>query len=250
MITLNDVFNSQSLNIFTDASMNGYGTSGCTGICLVFGEIDRRFPLLNTQTHNQIIKGCTNNFAEAEAIREAVYAALMYKDKYPVIRIFSDSLICIDNLRKRIVTWKISKKNGVGEFIASGNVAKNQEIFTEIMYVMTENNMSIEFLHQMSHTNFTNSNSLENARNGFIKNNNIADEIDMELIRALSFYNNYVDRVSRDIFYSVDLMNIKKTIFPIKYHIDENYDRNVYAALVSRENSIFNRKIQEENNEN
>lgn len=250
MITLNDVFNPQTLNIFTDASMNGHGNSGCTGVCCVFGTIDRRFPLLNTQTHNQIIKGCTNNFAEAEAIREGVYAALAYKDKYPIIRIFSDSLICIDNLRSRIISWKIRDNKGVGEFIASGNVAKNQEIFTEIMYVMTENNLSIEFMHQMSHTNFTNSSSLEHAKAGFIKNNNIITDVDMELIRALSFYNNYVDRVSRDIFYSVDLINMKRTMFPIKYHINENYDRTVYAALVDRNNSVFNREFEEENNEN
>jgi len=242
MIGLNDFFTEDSLNIFTDASMNKYGTSGCIGICLVFGKVDIRFPLLNIQTHTRVLKGCTNMFAEAEAVKEAVYIANHYKHQFRRIRIISDSQVSIDNIRDRIGKWKIQKSRGeqYGKFISSQGPVKNQDIFLDIMYFIVENNLEIEFLYQSSHTNFNQSTSLDNAKKGFIKHNHILDDIDMELIRALSLYNNYVDRNSRDIFYATDIMNIR-TKFPFNYHINEDYDRSTYVKLVHPE-SIFNKK--------
>lgn len=241
MIRLNDFFTEDTLNIFTDASMNKYATSGCIGICFVFGRIDIRFPLLNIQTHTRVIKGCTNMFAEAEAIREAVYLANKYKNQFRKIRIISDSQVSIDNIRDRIAKWKIrkSKNDQYGKFISSQGVVKNQDVFLDIMYFIVENNLEIEFLFQSSHTNFNSQSSLETAKNQFISHNHILDDIDMELIRAISLYNNYVDRNSRDIFYATDIMNIR-TKFPFDYHIDENYDRSTYLKLV-HPNSIFNK---------
>lgn len=241
MITLNDFFAEDSLNIFTDASMNKYGTSGCIGICLVFGKVDIRFPLLNIQTFTRVIKGCTNMFAEAEAIKEAVYLANNYRNKFRTIRIISDSQVSIDNIRDRIIKWKISQKKNelYGKFMSSQGPVKNQDIFLEIMYFMIENNLEIEFLHQSAHTNFSMQSSLESAARAFIKHNKIMDNVDTELIRALCLYNNYVDRNSRDIFYATDIMNIR-TKFPFNYHIHEGYDRSTFAKLVHPE-SIFNK---------
>ena len=112
MIMLNDFFNKNTLNIFTDASMNSYGNSGCAGSCFVFGEIDKRFPLLNTQLHTRVIKKCTNNFAEGRAIADAIYRAIPYIHNFSTIRIISDSQITIYGIRDRMMNWKISKKKG------------------------------------------------------------------------------------------------------------------------------------------
>ena len=242
MIGLNDFFSEDSLNIFTDASMNKYGNSGCIGICMVFGKVDIRFPLLRIQTHTRVIKGCTNMFAEAEAIREAVYIANAYKQQFKRIRIISDSQVSIDNIRDRIAKWKIhkGKTEQFGKFISSQGPVKNQDIFLDIMYFIVENNLEIEFLYQAGHTNFNQASSLENAAKNFVKHNRILDDIDMELIRAISLYNNYVDRNSRDIFYATDIMNIR-TKFPFNYHINEDYDRSIYVKLVHPE-SIFTKK--------
>ena len=242
MIGLNDFFSEDSLNIFTDASMNKYGTSGCIGICMVFGKIDIRFPLLNIQTHTRVLRSCTNMFAEAEAIKEAVYLANGFKQQFKRIRIISDSQVSIDNIRDRIGKWKIhkAKTEPYGKFISSQGPVKNQDIFLDIMYFIVENNLEIEFLYQSGHTNFNQASSLESAAKNFIKHNHILDEIDMELIRAISLYNNYVDRNSRDIFYATDIMNIR-TKFPFNYHINEDYDRSTYVKLVHPD-SIFNKK--------
>ena len=110
MIMLNDFFTDDTLNIFTDASMNSYGNCGCTAVCAVKGKLDKRFPLLNTKFYTRVINKCTNNFAEGRAIIDAIYLALNYKDRYKTIRILSDSMLNIVGIRERILNWRVSKK--------------------------------------------------------------------------------------------------------------------------------------------
>ena len=241
MIMLNDFFTDDSLNIFTDASMNSYGNSGCAGCCLVFGEMDKRFPLLNTQLNTRVIKKCTNNFAEIRAIADAVYMSIQYKNQFSTIRIISDSQISIYGIRDRMMNWKISKKKGeeFGHFVGSQGSIKNQDIFLEIMYTIVENNLSIEFLHQAGHTSFSNPDALIKSGEQFKKYNGIEDDLDIELLRSLAFFNNYVDRNTRDVLYTVDLLNYR-SIYPFEYKVFEGYDRSTFAKLIHPE-SIFNR---------
>ena len=245
MIMLKDFFNSETLNIFTDASMNSYGNSGCAGSCFVFGEMDKRFPLLNTDLHTMVIKNCTNNFAEGRAIVNALHIIVdnKYKDKYRTIRIISDSQITIYGMRDRILNWKISKKKGeneIGYFVGSQGTIKNQDIFLETQNIILENNLSIEFLHQSGHTSFSNPDLLIKSGEMFKKYNNITDDLDIELLRALAFYNNYVDRNTRDVLYTVDLLNYKIS-FPFVFSATNDYDKNTYSKLVHPQ-SIFNKK--------
>ena len=243
MIMLKDFFNADSLNIFTDASMNSYGVSGCAGVCLVFGEIDKRFPILNTQLDTMVIKNTTNNCAEGRAIINALHLATKYKNQYKTIRIISDSQVNIYGIRDRIVNWKISgkkDKDGFGHFVGSQGAIKNQDIFLEALYLILENNLSVELLHQAGHTSFSNPDLLIKSGELFKKYNGIEDELDIELLRALAFYNNYVDRNTRDILYSVDLFNYK-LYFPFTFKATDNYDKSVYSKLVHPE-SIFNKK--------
>ena len=243
MIMLKDFFNSETLNIFTDASMNSYGNSGCAGECLVFGDMDKRFPLLNTSLNTRVIKNCTNNFAEGRAIVDALYFALKYRDKYRTIRIISDSQINIYGIRDRILNWKISKKkgdNGFGHFVGSQGAIKNQDIFIEAQNIILENNLSVELLHQAGHTSFSNPDLLIKSGELFKKYNNITDDLDIELLRALTFFNNYVDRNTRDVLYTVDLLHYK-LYFPFTFSASDDYDKNTYSKLVHPD-SIFNKK--------
>ena len=244
MIMLKDFFNQNTLNIFTDASMNKYGNSGCSGYCMVFGDLDKRFPLLNTRLYTRVIKNCTNNFAEAHAILDAIQGALQYKDQYPTIRIISDSQISIYGFRDRMPNWKISKKKNeegnIGYFVGSQGQIKNQDLFIEGLYTITENNLSVELLHQAGHTSFSNADALIKSGELFKKYNNISDDFDIELLRALAFFNNYVDRNTRDVLYTADLLHMK-SLFPFKYEIFEGYDRSVYTKLIHPD-SIFNKE--------
>ena len=244
MIMLKDFFTSNSLNIFTDASMNSYGNSGCAGCCLVFGELDKRFPLLNTKLFTRVIKNCTNNFAEAKAVTSAINMAIPYKHNFSTIRIISDSQISIYGFRDRMPNWKISKKKdeyGSGNFIGSQGQIKNQDVFLEGLYMITEAELNVEFLHQAGHTSFSNPDALIKSGELFKKYNNINDDLDIELLRALAFFNNYVDRNTRDVLYTADLIHMK-TIFPFEFKIFEGYDRSVYNKLVHPD-SIFNKGV-------
>lgn len=242
---LQDFFTEDSLNIFTDASMNSYGNCACTGVCPVYGKIDKRFPLLNTSINTRVIKNCTNNFAEGRAIIDAIYIAAVNKDKFNTIRIISDSQISIYGIRDRIVKWKTSKKkdkDGFVNFVGSQGYIKNQDIFLEALYTILDYNLSIEFLHQAGHVSMINTDSLMKSAETFKRSNGILDDLDIELLRSLAFYNNYVDRNSRDVLYSTDIYSLK-TYFPFKYKVYEGYDKSTYARLVNPENSIFTKEV-------
>lgn len=242
MIMLNDFFTDDSLNIFTDASMNSYGTCGCIGVCAVKGKIDKRFPLLNTEFHTLVINKCTNNIAEGRAIINGIYLALRYRNNYKTIRILSDSMLNIVGIRDRILKWRISKKkdkDGFSTFIGSAGQIMNQDIFLEALYTILQYDLSIEFLHQKGHTSFSDPDSLIKMGESFKKINNISSdtELDIELLRSLAFYNNYVDRNSRDILYSVD-MSQQNYVFPFEYKLFDGYDKEAYRRLVNPD-SIF-----------
>ena len=244
MIYMNDFFTENSLNIFTDASMNSYGTSGCIGVCPVYGAVDKRFPLLNTEIFTRVIKGCTNNFAEGRAVLDAIYIAITNMNKFSTLRIISDSQVTILAIRERILKWKVSKKAndyGMVNFIGSQGTIKNQDIFLEALNIIMQTGVSIEFLHQAGHIKFSNPDDIIKSGITFKKSNNIVDDIDIELLRSLAFYNNYVDRNSRDVLYSTDLGSIK-TLFPFKYSAFDGYDKEAYRRLVNPENSIFTKE--------
>lgn len=215
MLLLTDIFNDESLNIFTDASMNSYGTIGCAGFIAVHGGLDKRFPMLHTESRTQIIKKATNNISEARAVIMGLYEAIVYQNRYKHIRIFSDSQITILGIRDRIYNWKVSKKTH-DRFVGSGGAIKNQDLFLEMLYIILENNLSVEFWHQGGHVNFNDQSSIDKATHVFTVSNNIRDTIDIELIRAISYYNNFVDRNTREILYSTDLLHTNP-VFPIKY---------------------------------
>lgn len=243
MVMLNDFFTDDTLNIFTDASMNSYGTCGCIGVCAVKGKIDKRFPLLNTEFRTRVINKCTNNFAEGRAIIDAIYLAIRYQNDFKTIRILSDSMLNILGIRERVLKWKVSKKkdkDGYPTFIGSTGQIKNQDIFLEALYTIIASNISIEFLHQKGHTSFSDPTSLIKMGEDFKKINGIMDDIDIELLRSLAFYNNYVDRNSRDVLYSVD-MSQQNYVFPFEYKLFDGYDKEAYKRLVNPD-SIFTKK--------
>ena len=200
MIMLKHLINKDSLTIFTDASIKAKpdGTNyGCPGFVAVDGNgiIDSGYIVYDNTT---------NNDSEIKAIRMGVMAANKYKNNYKYIRLFSDSQLCIFGLRQRIYSWLNNINNG---YICGydGNPIKNQEIFIEIAYYITQNNLNIEFYHQRGHISLTNPTQLEKARNDFLKFNEFSPgtEIDMELVKTISYYNNMVDQTSRNTLNSV-----------------------------------------------
>ena len=189
-MNINDIFNEESINIFTDASIYQLPSReymGAPGYLVV---------------HNNAVieNGCyitdntTNNNSEIKAIRMGVQAALKYKGLYPKIRLFSDSQLCVFGLREWIYKWRADKTGSI-LLSSSGTPVANQDIFLEIANYIVMNNLEIELFHQRGHIALTSPDSVIKATDDFNKFNGC--DADIELVKQLSYYNNMVDDITR-----------------------------------------------------
>ena len=128
--------NSNTLNIFTDASIKQVGqeTVGCAGAFCVAGK-DRT--IIN-QT-NRILRYATNNSSEITAVKLGIDLAIDYRNDFDTINLFSDSKICIYGLREWIFNWIDNMSNGV-LYNSSNTEVANQEMFKKIINLITHYN--------------------------------------------------------------------------------------------------------------
>ena len=192
-IKINQFHNENTINIFSDASITGKPGkfTGCYGVVAVVGDniIDQTY---------KIVSHTTNNNSEIKGIRAALDIAMKYKDIYPYINIFSDSLISINGIRDYINKWIINPQNGM-LYSRTNKMVANQEIFIENYRILKELQLSssiITLYHQAAHID-NNYNSLLKAADSFKKSNLIKGKIDLNFIRYICTWNNYVDTTSR-----------------------------------------------------
>lgn len=191
-IILSQFVNKDTLNIFSDASMSGKGAfkTGCYGVVAVNGDdiIDSIYRLVsNTTSNNSEIKG----------IRGALHLANKYKNKYAFINIFSDSQISIYGLKEYIYNWKL-KSDGL-LYTSMNKPVASQEIFIEAHRLLVDLEKSqciVRLFHQAGHID-NGYYSLLKASDTFKKSNHIKSKIDLNFIRYISTWNNYVDNTSR-----------------------------------------------------
>ena len=189
------MFNYDTVNIFTDASIIKYPneTIGCAGAHIVTGY-DATSEIL--EQPRIIIRNSTNNNSEINAILLGVRCALRYKN-FKQINLISDSKICIFGLREWIFNW-IRDSQGSDVLISSqGTEVANQQVILQIIYTILNNDLRINLFHQNGHVNINNQKQMENAKNTFINSNHIEDDIDMELIKEISIGNDIVDKFTR-----------------------------------------------------
>lgn len=193
-IILSQFFNSETVNIFSDASMTTPkkdNQTGCFGVVAVIGNdiVDQRY---------RIVSNTTSNNSEIKGIRTAIDMAGQFAGKISFINIFSDSQVSIFGLREYIFHWK---KKGEYLYNSVGKKVSNQNIFIESRDMLNylENSSSIISLyHQSGHINDKYKDLLE-ASDCFKKFNNINGKIDLNFIRYISTWNNYVDKTSRSL---------------------------------------------------
>lgn len=226
--TLNNFINPNVVNIFTDASIihhpNGK-TSGCYGAIVANDQqiIDREY---------RICTDSTSNNSEIKAVRLGVNLAIKWRNllNRPVtINLFSDSQISILGIRDRIYSWQ-NKKNGL---VGYGNsVIKNQSIFIEIVNLIVNSGLYINFYHQKGHVYIKSYESLNKAIHVFIASNGVRENVDPEFIKYISAMNNKVDENSRKRLYKVDDWNSfnKEDAF-IFYPFDYNNKLKQYNEL-------------------
>lgn len=180
------IYNDKTLNIFSDASMRKH--MGCYGVIAVCKD-----DIIDT-----MIRPCSNstsNSSELRGLRGAIILAQKWSPYYYHINIFSDSQVSLFGLRDYIFNWK---QKGDTLYTTANKPVANQSIFVECyqMLLPLQGTNDIKLYHQSGHVD----NGYENinqAARSFGKSNNIRLPIDLNLIRYISTYNNYVDSVSR-----------------------------------------------------
>lgn len=210
MIKLDKLFNNYTLNIFTDASVKNLGKEyiTCSGSACVIGE-----NIINTNT--RITRHSTSNLGEALGVLLGIEDALKYKNNVNVINLFSDSKITIFAIREWIFSWMKRSSNNI-LYTSKGKEVANQEVILTIINTILANNLIINFYHQNGHIDINNMDQLNEARNTFINFNEITHILDMNIIKTISYYNNYIDNYTRDMFKNIDLYNYPELRSAIK----------------------------------
>lgn len=197
MLTKEMIFNDDTLNIFTDASITKLSdgeTIGCFGAILIHGK--DQIPIELYSDHVGIRRYSTNNDSELRGILLGVYMALRFRDSFKTINLFSDSMISIMGLKEWIFTWARNVDKNNGNMRASSGYVKNQELIERIIYTIINYNLYINLYHQHGHININKPSDIDKATKTFIRLNNVTPTKD--LMTDLSIYNDRIDNLTRD----------------------------------------------------
>lgn len=191
-----------ALNIFTDASISHtdtvYGTIGCAGFISARSN-DENKKLVTLDRYYTILTNTTNNIAEVTAILKAVQYAIAHKNMYREFNIFSDSQWAI----KSITTWIFNWINTIDDdgimYNSSQAPVINQNIFSEIILLIVQNDIKIHFYHCKGHVDTKDKNSIFDAIKTFRISNCLKRDqhLTYEDIYIISYYNDLVDNESR-----------------------------------------------------
>ena len=190
---LNDLFNEESICIFTDSSFKNESKNkniaiGTTApaVCIYNGMnlIMQDFKILHNSTTQQ---------GELYAILIGVMKSYLYRN-FKYIRLFSDSQVSIFGIRDRIFKWVRETNEGKNILGENGNI-KNQNYIMDIIYYILSNNIPIELYHVKGHVKKS-YDSISHAKKVFQISNNINENIDDALIYMISDANNDVDNFS------------------------------------------------------
>lgn len=224
-ISENIVFNDYTLNLFTDASIKKIQdeTIGCSGVIATIGDqfVDKELAL---------IRDTTNGDSEIKAIELGVNMALLYKDKVKHINLFSDSKTSICGLREWIFNWVTSSTGNILEK-SDGQPVKNQSVYINIINTIIDNDLRINFYHQVGHVNLSKPDSLERAKDLFIKYNYIQCDVDIDLIKKISHINILVDNDTRYVVNNSSIARIKPELAMREMY--KPFDIYKYARLIN-----------------
>lgn len=224
-IDLDSIYNDNTVNIFSDASM--CNDSGCYGFVAVMKDTILNqgfFPREHT----------TNNESEVLGIRLALSYALEIARVKPniTINIFSDSLITVTailNYNNYTVypVYDIDTdaiNNYVVKNVNSGRPLANQSYFTEAMQVyklLLDSNINIHIYYQPAHIieDCRRESVLKSAIAKFTDLNKLDYIITLSYLMYISKYNDYVDNFTRTTLWSMLAKKSKDHVFyttPIK----------------------------------
>lgn len=219
MILKNNVFNNETLNIFTDASTESRGSVyyASSGSIAVIGDniVDSRY---------EVLANSTNNRGELYAILLGIHQICKYKNNVKYINVYSDSEISVKGLTVWIFNW-VNNMNNDGVLINSAKEpVANQDIINMIIGLILHNNISLKMYHVNSHSSGT-ENSILKFKDKFKRSNNIIEDIDISLMKAIIDYNNIVDNTTRE---NLRIQNDNNKVYPYTppaYYCNINMDK-------------------------
>lgn len=200
-LTKNMFYNPETLNIFTDSSLSkgrAYGAIFVNQNDLLFKDIREE-------------SGNTNNVLELMGIRLALGYIPRLSPYYAYINIFSDSAYALEMLKDGVFKWTF---NGNQYLDRHGNVAKNQDILLEITNILLtlvlRYNIRVNLMFVPSHVG-TREYEMHEALRTFSRMNNVSKntKVDINLVRYLCLFNNYIDREVRNLS-MISAINDKK----------------------------------------
>lgn len=229
-----------TLNIFSDASLLGKANTitknkVCAGaVAVINGSRDKEYHCLLDKS--------TNNYGELIGIYLAIKLANLYKNKYKVINIFSDSNISVYGLREWIYNWINHMDNYGNMYNSSGNKVANQTIIKCIIDFVIESfepyKNRINILHCASHVNLNSIDDIYRAIRCFSRNFANGRNITKESILFIQNWNNYIDESTRasltKMQYGVEYFPDECTCIPALYD-----DRLIYLSY----SNIIQRKL-------
>lgn len=206
IFNINMIYNTHTLNIFCDASYKSKNRLACYGVVATCMDdiIDYRYKL---------VSNTSSNGGELRGFRCAIDLALRHINEYEYINIFCDSQFSILGVRDYYFTWKYIN----GSLINSQNKeAALQEIFNECQNMIYQSGIytKLKLFYQPGHVG-TSFGNLNNAIKKFKNGNYLKCNIDINLMRYISTYNNYVDQNSRSFLNRSDFS--KKYVDPVKF---------------------------------
>lgn len=221
MIRFESIFNNNTLNIFTDASMHNHNNEniGAPGYVAVIGN-----NIVNKQAI--ILRESTNNESEIYAILMGIQFALINRDKVKVINIFSDSQFAVFGLREWIFKWMNNIKDD-RLYNSSGKLVANQKIFMNIIYTILDYNLNVNIYHNRGH--FT-KNQIREFIHLFTKHNFLNDYIDYRTASSIMYYNDIIDNYTRD---SLKAQEFPNKLEILDYTATNEVDMKQYKKLLN-----------------
>lgn len=204
MIRYKNVFNKNTLNIFTDASTLNKSNEiiGAPGYIAVIDDIVVHKDI-------QILRETSISESELYAIYMAIQYALINIKRVSVINIFSDSQFAVFGLREWIFKWVNNIKDDK-MYNSSGKEVAHQSIFMAIIYTILSYNLPVSFFHNRGHFKY---NQIDEFIDLFTKHNFLSENIDKSIAKTIIYYNDRIDNETRFV--------LKKGGFPPKLSMPE-----------------------------
>lgn len=185
------LFNKNTLNIFTDASVCQKDHNTCPGFVSYIGKdrINEKYLILDHSTNNE---------GEIYAIYMAITEAILKKPFISRINIFSDSRISVMGLREWIFNWIQNRKDSV-LYNSSGEIVKNQELFLNCVFLILKYNLKIHLYHVRGHMNPGNETDVHKFIDSFKAHNEcVFFQPSISLAIAMMNCNAHIDNLTRN----------------------------------------------------